>query len=57
MEGKMKHFETKWKSHDGYALFGADLRGDGRSGGPRGHFPSGKAIIHDIDLPIEHAGE
>ena len=97
-EGKMNHFETKWKSSDGldifaqgwnpdksppravvclvhgigehslrylnvaeaftkegYVLFGADLRGHGRSGGPRGHFPSIEAVLLDIDLLLEHA--
>ena len=94
----MKHFETKWKSHDGldifaqgwnpdasqpraviclvhgigehtlrylnvaeaftkedYVLFGADLRGHGRYGGPRGHFPSIEAVLLDIDLLLEQA--
>ncbi|MCI0551358.1 MAG: lysophospholipase [Anaerolineae bacterium] len=32
----------------GYALVGFDLRGHGKSGGPRGHFPSLNAIMQDI---------
>lgn len=32
----------------GYALFGFDLRGHGRSGGARGHTPSLEAYIQDI---------
>ena len=32
----------------GYALVGIDLRGHGRSGGARGHFPSLTAVIQDI---------
>jgi acylglycerol lipase len=42
-------------SKEGYALFGADLRGHGKSGGRRGHFPSIKAVLNDIDLLLEHA--
>lgn len=40
---------------EGYVLFGADLRGHGRTEGPRGHFPSIEAVILDIDLLIEYA--
>jgi acylglycerol lipase len=40
---------------EGYVLFGADLRGHGRSEGPLGHFPSIKAVLQDIDLLLEHA--
>lgn len=40
---------------EGYGLFGADLRGHGRSEGPRGHFPSIEAVLKDIDLLFEHA--
>jgi alpha-beta hydrolase superfamily lysophospholipase len=32
----------------GLALAGFDLRGHGRSGGPRGHFPSLQAVMRDI---------
>jgi acylglycerol lipase len=39
----------------GYVLFGADLRGHGKSEGPRGHVPSAKAVIQDIDLLLEQA--
>ena len=94
----MQHYETKWKSHDGfdifaqgwepdalapkaviclvhglgehtsryahvaeafgaegYVLFGADLRGHGRSGGQRGHIPSIDAMMQDIDMLFEQA--
>jgi acylglycerol lipase len=37
-------------SNAGYALMGADLRGHGLSGGPRGHTPSIEAYMQDIDL-------
>jgi alpha-beta hydrolase superfamily lysophospholipase len=33
----------------GYALAGFDLRGHGKSGGPRGHIPSFVAFMDDID--------
>lgn len=33
----------------GYALLGFDLRGHGKSGGPRGHLPSFEAFMTDID--------
>ncbi len=33
----------------GYALVGFDLRGHGKSGGPRGHAPSFEAFMKDID--------
>lgn len=32
----------------GYALLGSDLRGHGKSGGPRGHTPSYEALLDDI---------
>src|SRR5512146_284065 len=41
-------------SNAGYALMGFDLRGHGRSGGPRGHTPSIEAYMQDIDLLLEH---
>jgi acylglycerol lipase len=40
---------------EGYVLFGADLRGHGRSGGPRGHFPSIDIVMKDIDVLFEQA--
>lgn len=40
---------------EGFVLFGADLRGHGRSGGPQGHFPSIEAVMKDIDLLFEQA--
>jgi acylglycerol lipase len=32
----------------GYALIGCDLRGHGKSSGPRGHFPSLEAVLQDL---------
>jgi len=39
----------------GIALFAADTRGHGRSGGKRGHFPSIEAVNKDIDLLLAQA--
>jgi len=35
---------------EGFILFGSDLRGHGRSGGPRGHISSIEDFMQDIDL-------
>lgn len=40
---------------EGYVLFGADLRGHGKSGGPRGHFPNIDVVHRDIDLLLDQA--
>jgi alpha-beta hydrolase superfamily lysophospholipase len=40
---------------DGLVLFGADLRGHGRSSGPRGHISAVEDFIQDIDLLLEQA--
>ncbi|MBK8618636.1 MAG: alpha/beta hydrolase [Anaerolineales bacterium] len=40
---------------DGFVLFGADLRGHGRSGGPRGHISSIEDFMQDIDVLLEQA--
>ncbi len=42
-------------SEEGYILFGADLRGHGKSEGKRGHFPSIGAIHGDIDQMLDQA--
>lgn len=39
----------------GYTLLGSDLRGHGKSGGPRGHSPSLEAFMNDLDLLLEQA--
>ena len=41
----------------GYALLGFDLRGHGKSGGPRGHLPSSEAFMTDIDRFLEETAE
>jgi len=40
---------------EGYAVFGTDLRGHGRSGGPRGHINSIEDFMQDIDVLFEQA--
>jgi alpha-beta hydrolase superfamily lysophospholipase len=49
------HHVAEVLGRDGYALFGADLRGHGRSEGIRGHTPSIDAYMEDINLLIEQA--
>lgn len=39
----------------GYAVIAPDLRGHGRSGGPRGHFPSYDVVLDDIQLAFNQA--
>ncbi len=39
----------------GYAILTFDLRGHGRSGGPRGHMPSFEAFMRDIDRLFDQA--
>lgn len=41
----------------GLALFAFDLRGHGKSGGQRGHFPSLEALMDDIHRHIQQVGE
>ena len=40
---------------DGYIMLGSDLRGHGRSGGPRGHISSIEDFMQDIDLLLQQA--
>lgn len=42
-------------TRNGYILFGADMRGHGRTKGKRGHIPSKESILQDIDLLLENA--
>ena len=45
--GRYEHV-AKAMTEAGYALAGFDLRGHGKSGGIRGHFPSLDAVMQDI---------
>ncbi|HEX8992163.1 MAG TPA: alpha/beta hydrolase [Anaerolineales bacterium] len=51
--GRFAHVGAAF-SDAGYAFMGFDLRGHGRSDGPRGHTPSFEAYMQDIDLLLEH---
>lgn len=44
-----------WFSARGVRLYVVDLRGHGRSGGARGHTPSLRAMLGDLDLVAERA--
>lgn len=39
----------------GYAVYLPDRRGSGRSGGPRGHFPSAAQLVDDVRRVVERA--
>ena len=41
----------------GFALAGFDLRGHGKSGGPRGHFPSLQVLMDDIQRQCQQLAE
>jgi len=41
----------------GYAIFTFDLRGHGKSSGPRGHIPSYEALMQDISFLLEAANK
>jgi alpha-beta hydrolase superfamily lysophospholipase len=41
----------------GYAVVTFDLRGHGRSSGPRGHFPNLEAVLGDIDCLFKEADQ
>src|SRR6187200_1532627 len=45
--GRYEHV-AKAMTDAGYALVGFDLRGHGKSGGTRGHFPSLDSVMQDI---------
>ena len=38
----------------GWHVAAADLRGHGRSGGPRGHTPDAQALLSDLSVAIDH---
>jgi alpha-beta hydrolase superfamily lysophospholipase len=44
-------------SDAGFAVVGFDLRGNGKSGGPRGHYPSLEVLMDDIDQGCRQLGE
>lgn len=54
--GRYEHVARAF-TEAGYVLFGFDQRGHGRSGGARGHTPSYEALMDDVALLIEQAGQ
>jgi acylglycerol lipase len=39
---------------NGYALYGCDLRGHGKTGGPRGHYPNYNLVMSDVKSCLEY---
>jgi alpha-beta hydrolase superfamily lysophospholipase len=54
--GRYEHVGAAF-TEAGYALLGFDLRGHGKSGGPRGHTPSAEAFFKDIEDFLGEAGK
>jgi len=52
--GRYAHVATAL-NNAGYALLGFDLRGHGRSDGPRGHTPAYDVLMTDIDRLLDEA--
>lgn len=52
--GRYERFAA-WFAARGAVLYVADMRGHGRSGGPRGHAPSLAALIDDVDRVVQFA--
>jgi alpha-beta hydrolase superfamily lysophospholipase len=52
--GRYEHM-ARALTRTGYAVFGFDHRGHGRSGGARGHAPSYEALMQDLDLALEQS--
>ncbi|MCF8054671.1 MAG: lysophospholipase [Deltaproteobacteria bacterium] len=52
--GRYDHFARKF-AEIGYPVLSFDLRGHGRSGGKRGHSPSGECIMRDLEKLLAEA--
>jgi alpha-beta hydrolase superfamily lysophospholipase len=52
--GRYQHLAA-WFAPLGATVYAMDLRGHGRSGGPRGHAPSLDALLEDIDAVVMRA--
>jgi acylglycerol lipase len=44
-------------AQNGYALFAFDLRGHGKSGGPRGHAPTYDAVMDDVAVALNETSK
>ena len=54
--GRYGHL-AEYLNNEGYALLAFDLRGHGKSEGPKGHTPSYDVLLTDIDKLLDEAGE
>ncbi len=54
--GRYQHVARAFNAA-GYSVLAFDLRGHGKSGGPRGHTPSEEAYISDIDCLMQTAAQ
>ncbi len=52
--GRYQHL-AEWFTPHGASVYAMDLRGHGRSGGQRGHAPSLKAMLGDLDTVVVRA--
>lgn len=54
--GRYEHVAARL-TENGYALLGCDLRGHGKSGGPRGHYPNFDQVMKDIRTVLDFLKE
>jgi alpha-beta hydrolase superfamily lysophospholipase len=52
--GRYRHL-AEWFTPRGALVYAMDLRGHGQSGGQRGHAPSLKALLDDVDAVVKRA--
>src|SRR6202035_1021316 len=52
--GRYQHF-AEWFTPRGATVYAMDQRGHGRSGGQRGHAPSLKSLLDDLDMVVMRA--
>jgi acylglycerol lipase len=53
--GRYRHL-AQFLTDNGFAYLGIDLRGHGKTPGPRGHVPSFETFMQDINLMLDQAG-
>jgi alpha-beta hydrolase superfamily lysophospholipase len=54
--GRFKHLGESF-AKEGFVFFAPDLRGNGRSGGKRGHFNSSEQVLNDISFIFDEASK
>ena len=54
--GRYEHVAARY-TQAGYALMALDLRGHGKSSGPRGHYPTFECAMDDIALLLDQASQ